>query len=97
MRQLVSGLILSFAVCGSGVALADKGGTPNDSACSQGNASFCDEGRSGSKDWGGSKDWEGSNSNSKGQVPEMSVAGMPLALGLVVTLLFWRRDRKKSS
>jgi hypothetical protein len=31
------------------------------------------------------------------QVPEISAAGMPLALGLIVSLIMWRRDRRKSS
>jgi hypothetical protein len=35
--------------------------------------------------------------NGGAQVPEMDVAGLPVALGLITSLIMWRRDRRKNS
>ena len=35
--------------------------------------------------------------SSSAQVPEMDVAGLPVALGLITSLILWRRDRRKNS
>ena len=35
--------------------------------------------------------------SSTAQVPEMDAAGLPVTLGLITSLIMWRRDRRKNS
>lgn len=79
MKSIFKVLSLATLLCLPGLAAADKGGIPNAAACNPGNASFCPE----------------RNTSSAANVPEISAAGLPAALGLAATVVLLIRERKR--